>query len=85
MNLLSRLRDHFDEVMGFALHKDIPFTNNQAERDLRMLKVKEKISGCFRGKSSLKDFLRLRSFLSTMKKQQLPLLESLYLIQVLDV
>jgi len=85
MNLLSRLRDHFDEVMAFAITGDVPFTNNQAERDLRMLKVKEKISGCFRGRSSMKDFLRLRSFLSTTKKQELPLLESIYLLQVLDV
>lgn len=85
MNLLIRLRDSFKEIMGFALDKKVPFTNNQAERDLRMLKVKGKISGCFRGKQAFKDFLRLRSFFSTIKKQTLPLLESLYVLQVLEV
>jgi transposase len=47
-NLLERLRDYEDDVLRFMTKTEIPFTNNQAERDLRMIKVHQKISGCFR-------------------------------------
>ncbi|MBU6301158.1 MAG: transposase, partial [Verrucomicrobia bacterium] len=48
LNLLDRFQDREAEVMGFFLCESIPFDNNQAERDLRMIKAKLKISGCFR-------------------------------------
>lgn len=85
MNLLNRLRDSSEQILAFAMNEKIPFTNNQAERDLRMLKVKEKISGCFRTEEMAKHFLRIRSFLSTMKKQENPLLDSIFLAFVLEV
>jgi transposase len=85
MNLLARLRDHMPQVMLFAFDKKVPFTNNQAERDLRMLKVKEKVSGCFRSQGMEKDFLRFRSFLSTLRKQQLHLLDNIYLLHVIKI
>jgi transposase len=49
-NLLERLVNDVDDVLRFATNRFAPFTNNQAENDLRMLKVKLKISGCFRGR-----------------------------------
>ena len=82
MSLLNRLRDHRGEVLAFALKPNIPFTNNQAERDFRMVKLKGKISGCFRSSEMAKSFLRVRSYLSTLRKQQLHLLENLVLVDI---
>ena len=82
MNLLNRLRDYKAEVLAFALKRNIPFTNNQAERDFRMVKLKEKISGCFRTTSMAKAFLRVRSYLSTLREQQLHLLENLAFVDI---
>lgn len=53
----------------FLYSKDIPFTNNQGERDLRMVKVHQKISGCFRTWNGAKNFCRIRSFITTMIKR----------------
>lgn len=82
MNLLNRLRDHESEVLAFALKPDIPFTNNQAERDFRLVKLKEKISGCFRSVEMARSFLRIRSYLNTLRKQQLHCLENLVLADI---
>lgn len=76
-NLLDRLVEYKDETLRFFINLLVPFTNNLAERDLRMLKVKEKISGCFASFKGAEMFNRIRSFISTMKKNNKPVLQEL--------
>lgn len=68
-NLLSRIIRHEDAVLRFMNDIRAPFTNNLAERDLRMAKVRQKVSGCFRSFEGAKIYARLRSYVSTVKKQ----------------
>jgi transposase len=68
-NLLLRLANRREDVLRFLADPSVPFTNNQAERDVRMMKVKQKISGCFRSLDGALDFAVIRSFISTAKKQ----------------
>jgi len=68
-NLLCRLGDYEDSVLAFLHDCQVPFTNNLAEQDIRMLKVRLKVSGCFRTLKGAKQFARIRSYLSTLRKQ----------------
>lgn len=65
-NLWERLRDHESAVLLFAKKSEVSFTNNRAEQDLRMAKVKQKVSGCFRTEGYAKAYCRISSYLQTM-------------------
>lgn len=78
-NLLLRLRNYADDVWRFATDHNIPFTNNLAEQAVRMPKVKQKISGCFRTKNGADTFCTVRSYLATMHKQGANLFHALTL------
>lgn len=67
-NLLERLVEFKNDVLRFMTRADIPFTNNQGENDLRMTKVQQKISGCFRSEEGALIFCRVRAFLITCRK-----------------
>ncbi len=76
-NLVIRLRDFKVEVLRCFKESEVPFTNNQAEQDIRMMKVKQKISGGFRTEKGSKTFCNIRGFLSTCRKQGFNLFESI--------
>lgn len=76
-NLLERLIDREDEVLRFMENKAVPFTNNQSENDLRMTKVQQKISGCFRSLEGAFIFCRIRAYLITCRKHDITATEAL--------
>ena len=76
-NLLERLRDYEEDVLRFMTDEQVPFTNNQGENDIRMTKVQQKISGCFRSSEGANTFCLIRAYLSTCRKQKCSATEAL--------
>ena len=79
LRMLETFSTRKDQILMFFTNPIVPFDNNMAERDLRMVKLKQKISGCFRTKKGAEIFCRIRSYISTSKKQGYNILESLQL------
>ncbi len=77
LSLLERLVLHCDAVLAFAQYDVVPFSNNQAERDIRPAKTKQKIAGCFRTIEGAQRYARIHGFISTCRKQQLNVFKEL--------
>jgi transposase len=79
-NLFDRLTKYQDAVLAFAFHAQVPFSNNQAERDIRPTKTKMKVSGCFRTQYGAEIYARIQSFISTVRKLQFNPFNELYIV-----
>jgi transposase len=77
-NLLERFINYEKNILAFAFNKDVPFTNNQAERDLRMAKIKMKVSNCFRSFDGARWYARIAGFISTARKQERNIFDEIY-------
>ena len=65
---LNRLKERLNDVLRFIIDPNVPFDNNQAERDIRMLQIQQKVSGSFRSMKGALSFCRIRSYISSIKK-----------------
>jgi transposase len=75
--MVNRLGKHKDNYLLFIRNYEAPLTNNQAERDLRHCKTKQKVSGCFRSWQGVLDYCKIRSLLAATKKRGLFLLDAI--------
>lgn len=80
LKLLDRLLEHTDSILAFAEFEAVPFTNNQAERDIRPIKTKLKVAGCFRTTDGANRYARIQGFISTCRKNKLNVFQQLKLV-----
>jgi len=83
--MVNRLADYKDSYLLFIRDFEAPFTNNEAERDLRPYKTKQKISGCFRSWQGVLDYCKIRSFLAIAKKRGCNLFDTLASLFILPL
>ncbi len=76
-NLLDRFVGYKDDILRFMHDFDVPFENNQAERDVRMMKVQQKIPGTFRSDQGARSFCRIRGYISTVKKNKISVIDAI--------
>jgi transposase len=79
-NLIRRLDERAGDVLRFMTDARVPFTNNLAERDIRMPKLKQKVSGCYRSIAGAQAYCSIRSYLATLRKQSGDLMQALTMI-----